>query len=270
MKPFTVLAVLLLWAAPALAQLVEPNQAGVRMGHVHLTVTDVDAHKQFWIGVMGGKLVKNGPLELIEFPGVFVMLRKGEPSAPPAGSIVNHFGFIVKDMPAMLAKWKSLNLKVEPTENPNEAYVVAPDNVRLEVYGEPALPTPVAMNHLHYAPSDAASIKAWYVKAFGGNPGRRPCVGCISKPRMIEAVDMPGVNLSLSPNATPPQPTKGRALDHIGFDVVNLEAFVASLEAKGIKIEAPIRQVPNTKVKVAFLTDPFGTYIELTEGLSPE
>jgi len=81
---------------------------------------------------------------------------------------------------------------------------------------------------------------------------------------------MPGVNLSLSPGATPPQPTKGRALDHIGFDVVNLEAFVASLEAKGIKIDAPIRRVPNTKVKVAFLTDPFGTYIELTEGLSPE
>ena len=86
---------------------------------------------------------------------------------------------------------------------------------------------------------------------------------------MIEAGDMPGVNLSFGPNNTPQQPTKGRSLDHIGFDVTNLEAFVASLEAKGIKIEAPIRQVPNTSVKVAFLTDPYGTYIELTEGLEP-
>jgi len=169
MKVFPLRVCVMLWAmlwlplsvAPAQAQLVEPNQVGVRMGHVHLTVRDVEAQKQFWIGVMGGTLVKNGPLELIQFPGVYVMLRQGEPSAPPAGSIVNHFGFVVKDMPAMLAKWKSLNLKIEPTENPNEAYVVAPDNVRLEVYGEPALPTPVAMNHLHYAPSDAASIKAW-------------------------------------------------------------------------------------------------------------
>ncbi len=50
----------------------------------------------------------------------------------------------------------------------------------------------------------------------------------------------------------------------------NLEAFVSSLEAKGIRIEGPIRQVPNTKVKIAFLTDPWGTYIELTEGLAPE
>ena len=64
--------------------------------------------------------------------------------------------------------------------------------------------------------------------------------------------------------------TKGRSLDHIGFEVKNLEAFVSSLQAKGISIEAPIRQVPNTKVKIAFLTDPWGTYIELTEGLAPE
>ncbi|PYR34115.1 MAG: hypothetical protein DMF89_23935 [Acidobacteria bacterium] len=112
--------------------------------------------------------------------------------------------------------------------------------------------------------------QAVVVKAFGANPGRRPCVGCISKPRMIEADDMPGVNLSFSPTTTPPLPTKGRSLDHIGFEVSSLEAFVASLEAKGIKIEGPIRQVPNTKLKIAFLTDPFGTYIELTEGLSPE
>ncbi len=51
--------------------------------------------------------------------------------------------------------------------------------------------------------------------------------------------------------------------------MTNLEELVKSLEAKGIKIDAPIRQVPNTKVKVAFLSDPWGTYIELTEGLAP-
>src|SRR5262245_32351088 len=145
MKKLASLAIALLWVAPAFAQLVDPNQVGVRMGHVHLVVQDVDAHKKFWISIMGGTLVKNGPLELIQFPGVFVMLRKGEPSAPPAGSIVNHFGFIVKDFPAEMAKWKAAGLKIEPTENPNEVYVVAPDGIRLEVYGEPALPTPVAM-----------------------------------------------------------------------------------------------------------------------------
>jgi hypothetical protein len=87
---------------------------------------------------------------------------------------------------------------------------------------------------------------------------------------MIEAGDLPGVNLSFSGTRTPVAPTKGRSLDHIGFEVSNLEAFVASLEAKGIKMDAPVRQVPNTNLKVAFLTDPWGTYIELTEGLEPQ
>ena len=269
MKQVTFLAVALLSVTPAFAQLVGPNQVGVTMGHVHLAVKDVDVQKQFWISVMGGTLVKNGPLELIQFPGVFIMLRKAEPTAPPAGSIVDHFGFTVKDMPGALARWKAANIKLEPTENPNEVYVVGPDGIRLEVYGEPALPTPVSMNHIHFYPADIPAIKAWYVKAFGANPGRRPCIACLSNPRMIEADDLPGVNLSFSPAAKPPLPTKGRSIDHIGFEVSDLEAFVGSLEAKGIHIEAPIRQVPNTKVKIAFLTDPWGTYIELTQGLAP-
>src|SRR4051794_35764059 len=116
-------------ALPVSAQLASPNPEGVTMGHVHLGVRDIDAHKAFWTNIMGGKIVKSGPLEMIQFPGVFILLRKAENPDPPAGSIVNHFGFVVKDMPAMLAKWKANNLTIEPTENPNEAYVVAPDNI---------------------------------------------------------------------------------------------------------------------------------------------
>lgn len=269
MKHLTVLLVACLWAAPSHAQLVERNQVGVTMGHMHLAVKDVAVQKQFWISAMGGTIVKNGSLELIQFPGAFVMLRKADAALPNTGAIVNHFGFTVKDMPAALARWKAAGIGIEPTENPNEVYVQGPDGIRVEVYGEPALPTAVSMNHIHFNAADIPGIKAWYVKAFGANPGRRPCVGCISKPAMIEAGDMPGVNLSFSGSRTPPLPIKGRVIDHIGFDVENLDAFVASLEAKGIHVEAPVRQVPNSTVKVAFLTDPFGTYIELTEGLSP-
>src|SRR5262245_55819966 len=99
------------------------NQLGLTMGHVHLVVKDVDAQKRFFIDTLGGTLVTNGPLELIQFPGVYVMLRQGEVSGPPAGTILNHFGFTVKDMPSWLAKWKAANIEIEPTESPNEVYV---------------------------------------------------------------------------------------------------------------------------------------------------
>ncbi|HXP88595.1 MAG TPA: VOC family protein [Bryobacteraceae bacterium] len=269
MNAHQLLSLAVLGTAPLLAQLAPPNAEGVAMGHIHLAVRDVDAQKAFWTGIMGGTVVKNGPLEMIQFPGVFILLRKAEQPEPPAGSIVNHFGFVVKDMPAALAKWKANHLKVDPTENPNEAYVNAPDGIRIEVYGVPDLPVPIQMNHIHYNVSDIPGMQAWYAKVFGAKPGQRPCVACVSKPRMIQTGELPGVNLSFSDGAPGLAPTKGRSLDHIGFEVKNLEAFAKKLESQGIKLDQPVRQVPNSSVKIAFLTDPWGTYIELTEGLAP-
>ena len=118
MRLLSTLGLAILSVAPVLAQLAPPNAAGVSMGHMHLAVKDVDAQKEFWVSAMGGTVVKNGPLELIQFPGVFIMLRKAEPTAPPAGSIVNHFGFVVRDMPGSLAKWKAAGLKIEPDGKP--------------------------------------------------------------------------------------------------------------------------------------------------------
>ena len=64
--------------------------------------------------------------------------------------------------------------------------------------------------------------------------------------------------------------TRGRALDHIGFEVRDLPGFIARLEAAGIKTEGPMRKAGNGTTSIAFLTDPWGTYIELTEGLAPK
>ena len=65
-------------------------------------------------------------------------------------------------------------------------------------------------------------------------------------------------------------PTKGRSFDHIGFEVKNLEAFCKKLEADGVKFEMPYRDMPALGLKIAFLVDPEGTRIELTEGLAKQ
>ena len=57
------------------AQLSAPGASGVVMGHLHLTVKDLDAQKKFW-GALGGTPVQNGALALIQLPGTFVMLRR--------------------------------------------------------------------------------------------------------------------------------------------------------------------------------------------------
>jgi hypothetical protein len=61
-----------------------------------------------------------------------------------------------------------------------------------------------------------------------------------------------------------------RSLDHIGFEVKNLEEFCKKLEAAGQKFDRPYTRLPNSTTAIAFLTDPWGTYIELTENLAPQ
>ena len=51
------------------------------------------------------------------------------------------------------------------------------------------------------------------------------------------------------------------------LEVKNLEEFCKTLEAAGIKFDRPYSKVAALKIAVAFFTDPFGTYVELTEGL---
>ena len=77
------------------------------------------------------------------------------------------------------------------------------------------------------------------------------------------------MNLTFAKADTPTVGTKGRSLDHIGFEVKGLEAFCKKLEADGIKLDRPYTRLPNSETAIAFLTDPWGTYIELTENLAP-
>jgi catechol 2,3-dioxygenase-like lactoylglutathione lyase family enzyme len=242
----------LLWAISAPSQLVSPNAAGVSMGHVHLIVRDVDANSTFFT-LLGGTPVANGPLRMIGFPGMFVILEKGEPSGGTVGSAVNHFGLQVRYMKEWLPKWQAAGLRMEPTNRPTQLYLLTPDDIRVEILEEPSLSTPVAGHHIHFATEDIPGMQAWYTKTFGAVPGKRA---------QFETADLPGINLTFSATRTPVVTTKGRALDHIGFEIKNLPAFLAKLETAGVKID-------RKSAAEAFFTDPWGTYIALTEGLAP-
>jgi catechol 2,3-dioxygenase-like lactoylglutathione lyase family enzyme len=272
MRTRLLFALATLAALPLAAQLAPPNNAGVTMGHVHMYVKSVDAQTQFWTTMMGGKAVANEKLAMIQFPGTFLILREDAKATPPTGSVLDHFGLVYKDLPAMITKWQAASVKVEQTgTNPNQRYVTAPDGIRVEVFGDPKLTVPVQMNHIHLYPpaKDIPMMQAWYTNAFGGTVCTRDSVARPGNP--IDCVDLPGVNLSISPSDTRRAPSAGRAIDHIGFEVTDLDAFVKRIDiANGINLDEPIRNSANSsRVKVAFITDPWGTRIELTQGLAP-
>jgi catechol 2,3-dioxygenase-like lactoylglutathione lyase family enzyme len=112
--------------------------------------------------------------------------------------------------------------------------------------------------HLYLTEDRVEEAQRWYATMFGGLPGIR---------WRYDAVDLPGINLNFSHNADAGgAPTRGRMLDHIGFEVTNLEAFCRELETKGVVLDERYRSSPEG-IGTAVLTDPWGTSIELTEGL---
>ncbi len=246
--------------SPAWAQFAPPNDAGVAMGHLHLTVRDIGAGRKFWIDGLGGKpAARQGNNEVIHFPGVLVLLRQAEFAGGSDGSAINHLGFKVKDLKASLERCRAVGVKVT-SENPasHQAFLVTPEDVRVELTEDTAMDAPVAHHHVHFATQSVDAAKVWYVNTFGAVGGRRG---------RFEAADVPGANLSFSPSDKPLAPTKGRSLDHIGFEVKDLEAFTKKLAGMGVVFDVPYRKVPSLGIAIAFFTDPFGTYIELTEGL---
>ena len=256
---FALLAGVLTTLSPVRAELATPNSTGVSMGHIHLAVKDVEAERKFFI-MLGGTPVANGTIQMIQFPGVFINFREDKPVAGTVGSVVNHFGFHVQSVAATLDKIKSLGLKVEQN-NPQQAFVTAPEDIRVELLEDKTISSPIEMHHVHLFVTAPLEVQAWYVKNFGAIPGKRG---------MFDTATIPGAEISISKQDMAQAPTKGRSLDHIGFEVTNLDETVKRLAAGGIKMDEAPRLGSNGTTKVAFLTDPWGTRIELTQGLAPK
>jgi catechol 2,3-dioxygenase-like lactoylglutathione lyase family enzyme len=256
-----------------------PNSAGVAMGHLHYVVRDVAANKAFWVGLGGRSVLFNGTTEGIVFPDVVVLLRQGEPSGGTQGSVVNHVAFRVKSVAAIERAGYTVEYNAQ---YPGVASVHTPEGERIELFDDELatnlgftidgggsdtaaerhnrkLEVPIIAHHIHLnVPQDqVAAAKEWYAAHFGGVRGMR---------WRYEAVDLPGININISGVDTSQAPTRGRMLDHIGFEVQNLEEFCKELESKGLKLDRAYSKLPSG-FGLAFLTDPWGTYIELTEGL---
>ena len=254
-----VVALLVNAVAPAYAQVTPLGPSSVVIGHVEIVGRDLDAHKRFW-SALGGTPDKIGVMDIVRFPGGFLTLRKGEPTAGSAGSLVDHVGLNVKSMQEWLPKWQAAGLRMEPQRRPTMLYLIGPDDVRVEVIESTAIETPVRMHHLHYFVQDPLAVQAWYAKVLGAAAGKRG---------QFDKADIGGVELTFAKNEMALAGTKGRSLDHIGFEVKNLDAFVKNVEANGVTVDRPSSR-GQSGAAVAYLTDPWGTYLELTEGLAPK
>jgi len=276
----TALFVCLVLSVPAAAsaQLLAAKDGPIVYGHHHLFVSDVEAHKRFWVDTLGGSFLTLGSgVQAVRFPNVFLLFRLQAPSAGTKGTTVDHIGFSVPDVRAVRDKLRAAKYRIvtrEEAVSPQSIaddvavtangtsilYVMGPDDVKVELVEQKSQTTPIALHHVHFFGAQNAEMQAWYAKVFGATPRA-------GSAQFVSAT-LPGVTLNFSPSSQPVVATTGRAIDHIGFEVKNLEAFTKKLAADGIPIKVSYRQVPGTDMFIAFISDPWGTQIELSEGLA--
>jgi catechol 2,3-dioxygenase-like lactoylglutathione lyase family enzyme len=280
-----VLGIIALWPWASWAQLEPANDMGVTMGSVHLTVRDVEANKKFF-QLFGGMPLKIGGTDVVKMRDVFVFLTKGDPApagAPPDGtptlcgcpadhleaSVANHLGFLVRDYDDFFAKFKAAGVKMAniPGTGRRQILVFSPDNLAFEMGEDKTIDAPFRTLHIHffvpaYNPErphlvTAFDMYSWYARNFGATLPAGPL-----------GTDLPGLHARNSVSPLETKPTKGRVLDHIGFEVKNLEEFCKKLEANHVKFDKPYSKTRRQGFASAELTDPYGVSIELTEGLS--
>jgi len=247
-------------ASIASAQLTSAKEGPVVYGHHHLNTTNMDAQKKFFVDTLGGTLIKVGTnnAEIVKFPNVLIFFRATQaPTGGTRGTTVNHIGFSVPNLRPVIDKIKANGFKmITDTESPGRevkddiagplqpggasiAFAQGPDDLKVELVEAKQQTIPITLHHVHFFNPNNVEMRAWYVKTFGATArdgGAFPVAA------------LPGV-------------------DHVGFEVKNLEEFTKKLEADGIKMSVPYRKVPALGIAIAFFTDPWGTYIELTEGL---
>ena len=278
-----VLVGLLATPATSRAQILVAKDGPVVYGHHHLNTTDMAAQKKFFVDTLGGAVVKFGSgdraQEIIKFPNVLIFFRPMQaPTGGTIGTTVNHIGFSVANLKPVVAKIKANGFKMITTDSvaatvkvtddiaaasptTNIAFALGPENTKVEFVEVKDQKLPIQLHHIHFFGEKNAEMQAWYAKTFGAkllppNPGAA-----------FVQDQLPGVFLNFTPSPTPTVGTTGRALDHIGFEIKNLEAFTKQLEAQGITLDRPYTKVPALGIAIAFIKDPWGTNIEMTEGL---
>jgi len=253
------LAVCLIGAVSATAQPpARPGRGGAVLGGIYLNSAHPDAAIAFWTDLIGASTSSRGSLQGISMIGATILFMPNEPTGPSAGSAIDNIGLHVPDLQPVLDRLaKTAYKSFQPPGGEGRLIIDGPDGVRIELTEDNTMYAPLQFDGIQFNSPKPKEMQAWYGRVFSTRPG--PDDKTISS-------RMAGTALIFA-QADSVSPTAGRAIDHIALEIRDLENFCKKLAGDGIKFDSPYHSIPETGKASAFLTDPWGTRIELTESL---
>ena len=188
------------------------------------------------------------------------------------GTGVNHIGFSYADLTAKMGELEAVGVRGSGVrlqrfaggaplrEAPGgylHGYIFDPWGTRIELVEDPEN---VGFHHVHLSATDPQATLAWYEQMFGGE-------------RAVHADADEGVRFgnvwvfaSEHPEGTPAT-TQGRAVDHIGFVVDDIDAAAAELRAAGVEFqeEPVVPENGRSAARRAFIYAPDNVRLAMVE-----
>jgi len=227
--------------------------------HIHLAAPDPPAAVKWYQKYFGGQAMAEGTDRFL-LGDVRVIFSKRETTLPSQGSAVDHIGFSVANLDDTMKAFQADGVKiVTPARDVPGlfplAFIEDPWGTRIEVVQDSAK---LGVHHIHLRGADPAAMLAWYSAQFGGRAAKL-------KDR-IDGIDLSGVWLLVQRGDA--VPSVGHSIDHIGFRPLDVDASVAELKTRNVKVTTEPRPLsfPNgVTVRLAFVEAPDGVRIELVQ-----
>ena len=187
------------------------------------------------------------------------------------GTGVNHIGFSYPDLTAKMAELEAVGVRgsgVRMQRFPDGStlrdvpglfklgFVFDPWGTRIEMVEDPER---LGFHHIHLSATAPAATLAWYQDVFGGETA--------SLKGRLDGLLFDDVWVLVSEAESIPATTQGRAIDHIGFSVPDLDAAAADMRRKGIvfQTEPEVPEGGRTSAKRAFIVGPDNVRLAVVE-----
>ena len=188
------------------------------------------------------------------------------------GTGVNHIAFSYADLDAKMAALEAVGVRGSGVrlqrfddgtllrDMPGlfkHGFIFDPWGTRIELVEDGGH---TGFHHVHLSAADPAAALAWYRRTFGGETVRLR--------GKLDGLLLGGVLLLVSqhPDGVP-APTRGRAVDHIGFTLPDLDEAARKLRGRGVEFqESPaVPENARSSAKRAYLVGPDNVRIALVE-----
>jgi catechol 2,3-dioxygenase-like lactoylglutathione lyase family enzyme len=207
-------------------------QTTLPFDHMHLAAPDQAKAVEWYQKMFGGETTPEGKDRLMYGKTRFIWL-KSDTAKPSAGTAIDRIAFSVADRaPGVMQD---------------------PWGVTIEIVNDPKLR---GFHHVVLRSTDPAASLAWYRQRFGGERTKYKGGDALTYGDMLVLVEKA---------AAAPTASVGRALDHVGWRVMDLDKTLSALA--GIKVLQGVTnlQLATGPVRYSFVEDPQGTKIELVQ-----